>query len=1288
MRLISAKMLPLKIRVVARSRKLSRLFQLTIVIWILQIHFAHVSSIHETQFNGKVSNQKNDGDNDDIIAYKITRTHYYGSPSRSLSEIFTEYYSNRQGRARLETRRSQSIFDQSNPDSILVQRKPQSKFENPEIDCRQNSLSLYLQQLSPNPRYLRQLLYYKFADKQFDKFNHVIGLTKLIYIIQSYANAIIQNNTDSTGCSWLLRLENVIKDGPDFVPIELQLEYCNLDVNQKISPSLNLAAAIPRKISFINRISPSRDNDFVVQYYPMLSELQIESKIENFDKRSIDLFAYPLNANCSQYFSKIDFDLEKKGSQIAGSFRRINFQAISYHEFILNSRQWVAFDKDLGAMRIEDITNERDTISILDFEQKKQFIAREKSTKAAQNIINMDCYAGGLLSQDKNDNRTTKYLTQLLFGASKFAYMGEAIIRGTRVAIYEGSGEIYPIWLSRLTLVQTWLGAKIRYDSQPFRTSRNNTRLDLRDLRLSVIMYFAKGSQNVSVDTLGPLLQYEIKDLNSKRVHKDLHQVQIFHWNTNDAYGSSPSGVRSSELYAMPQCFTKWPLISNVNLVLETMNDDPTNDLDYDKLMQQFYRETNKRDNALLNILALKFSPSFAMFDQLETRVARRYPTTTATTNDGSATNSYLLDVNFKYLQFVPRQTQLEFLGAGYIGSSINRRTTFEWYSQTPAECIFKFNYYSKGETNFLFYQDLQKRCLIDRRLKSKHDLESGKFAFKFSAVGMGEIFNMHQERDINMESAANQSRLFFNLMSDPTKRIDMEFGNKTIGFRVKQASWKQAPSDNIYSDTSQQNANNIELTLNWLGFDLDLNQADSSLDGDRQVWEPDYSVNGKDRSKVPSLEQCESACSSNVKCETYSFCIFPYECILSSVSLGNDDANITRAIDIQLADDSIRRLADNSRFSIKLPNKQELKLVRSRHCSLHRKSIASMFTHDIVTTVWTSPKLIKRVDNIEQCARQCFNHSLTVLFDMNSIQNQMLAHLNESSVYAGENWSDEFLELRAKMQRGATSICHKFFYVDDSFNLEESKKIASALGDENNSTSEFGGFCINDQSINEYGNIKLNLRTSLETFKLDLDKLYERKTNVFMQNRLSAEELEAFASANIGLNITQHASTLIRSAVLAKRNFQIQRGFDLENCVSKCLIQYGSVWPWCQSFDIKMIRLIVNGKQTERVLCYLNTMTMDSPDVANLTSSELNSSLIYHHYEPRFKIIKVARQETRESDPNQKKWDYMYALCVIAGILTGLLVTFNLKSSILTLFGTNDGTIRHYQDLVEEPDT
>lgn len=454
---------------------------------------------------------------------------------------------------------------------------------------------------------------------------------------------------------------------------------------------------------------------------------------------------------------------------------------------------------------------------------------------------------------------------------------------------------------------------------------------------------------------------------------------------------------------------------------------------------------------------------------------------------------------------------------------------------------------------------------------------------------------------------------------------------NKVASFQGFKLSLEQATSEQV-ENKGKMFVKRIEIKKQ----NTDEKQSDSSLFG------------------VMNLERCQAACFENLNCRTYSFCQHSSECLISSTSFESK----------VMAEKLL--LFKKSKFTTgeRLKINEKVELIEARSCELFNKIYFNLFKKSYQLHLNTLEGLmVFKGHGEEKCAELCFEKSLKVMNEINSLnieleQQMSLISLAKSSNELDASEAEEFSrkeeEIRRKYKEQMSLFCDYFLYLDTSLTDAQNKLLLEASLKNNNSKAHYNGtgsYCAIERKstrskLNATKGMLLNEKNLVfQSYRFDYTNLYERHYGFRMQDnkfdynldqKTLYETYEKFSSQSsktvtLSSNLSRINSApnekdyqLMGSILSEGKNFQLKVATNELNCAQMCFEQTSSLWPACQSFDTVLVHR--TSDESSDMLCFLNTLslTLSALDVEKSSiRKNTNNNVQMWHYEPRFGLLR-----------------------------------------------------------------
>jgi len=490
------------------------------------------------------------------------------------------------------------------------------------------------------------------------------------------------------------------------------------------------------------------------------------------------------------------------------------------------------------------------------------------------------------------------------------------------------------------------------------------------------------------------------------------------------------------------------------------------------------------------------------------------------------------------------------------------------------------------------------------------------------------------------------------------------------------------------------------------------------------------------------SVEQCRTGCLRELQCGAFSFCVrgAHTECVLSEWDLSS--AGVQRQLAALVASDGDRnkyyRAANGSASSDKLvelkteggaQSQSRVVLRRQANCELHRKNHLQLFGAGERARSNLRELSAVRVAHREQCARHCFERTLSALRASQAAPAgpPEAAHPLAQSEARGRQV--------ALARQSLASVCRGFFYLDaghlgrldahsqsllaKQLDLAASSSLdplapSSPDKDEAHLSSDVcllaGGSATPLREISTLGEADLGAQPAgleLEWRPFEFAHLFERHYGVQLAGSPKTDqESRAYArlrAAHVaGAPVDQEALETMERFVERLGNTQLDLQANYAQCAAACFLQTHFLWPACRSFDVAMYTYQDKGF----LMCHLNTVSLKQllqneqfqliKDASQ--ASGPNAKLRVWHFDPRPGLVgelmraegKAAEREAELLQSSQLAAGHSFGLLDLLAALVALTLGAMAALQLANWLDLSSGPFAPAEDQLQlgEPDT
>lgn len=1153
-------------------------------------------------------------------SFKITSKIY--STRSDADSFLTEHYSIDQRRGNLVYKRTHRLFtnldadNQYTYDSII---NAGIKFDKQKGVCKEYSHEEMLATILDDQAPTAELMNLAGSDQDL---GYVIGPARLLFLIASRADKL-ELRASSLGSEKFVRNIPVV-----MYQLDLQLSgvisRLFISYNKQTYFPDSPRSSIPLQIVIDNLTFGSLRIDYhdhqIISSSKVHSDYRSDAKLaaRNSPDQTMDMFAFPTSLNCDKFLG--DNNHANLFEQYDLMTTRFSFTTSDLFLLEPPSNHFVAFDGMTHSMRIDhervsfSQANIKATVNLLDFRTNRRYIMQDNEADRQRLLKTLgtsgsQCVVTNILGPDKKEyqQRSLK-LSNFLLGASKFAYMGRAQVRGRHVRVYEANSTTWPYWLSRPLAFRDDKGNYERREThQPVQQNRVKSSRET----YSIVVYLLDPSSEDALMEGLKILQLEVYDLTvaPRSTHRMLVRVQ-FHdliWDLRE----SPNGDKGYQLFshidlcsAEEESTNGGNRYAEVDLLLEEDEKIESKDVDW-------IESWRLRNDALGSSLRDVLNVQTMMIYDLESKFIKH--------DRGDKGVRRYIETSFRIAEHPRWIYKVSFVGNAFLKDT---KSTFIINEvQSPSECLWLVG--GSFESLYIYYSETSGSCIVDLDLAKGDNDEAGlekSGTFKLHPEQLGELYKVERQFDDEIRIANTwlrdgrttylENRMMYLqriLPDDFTHPVDPN----ELAVRIRKVKIKNV---NYMSGLSSDNKQIEPPASVFAGFGLVLTEESKRFV--RRAANKRTDENSR-LATILTREQCQTECLADLNCRAYSYCIrgADEECLLSG--LGFHEPGVREHLESR----DVQRSRQNSivRLTIDAFNMQ---LVRDFRCELHNKIHMELFKRSWPSITTLRGLQVFQVSNEEQCARLCFSQSLVSILASVSLGTEIKKSL--STISDAQSISiDKLEDLRRRHRHEMTQFCQYFMYLDSSISEQQEallKRHTSNKDDPQSSASSW--FCIMDGNMPDYEEeTDSELESTyfrLTTFKFDFAKLFEKRYDFGLkESEFSQEEHDAFLSHRRGEAMELSQYELLKKTVVEGKNYQLELNVDENTCAQQCFMQHSGLWPACRSFD--MTQVARYWRETVDFICVLNTASYSSEKVVNEVRETKKSNVQLWHYEPRF---------------------------------------------------------------------
>lgn len=891
---------------------------------------------------------------------------------------------------------------------------------------------------------------------------------------------------------------------------------------------------------------------------------------------------------------------------------------------------YVNFDGLLNVMRMDTLDPMSHSMlqmqrQLFDFDNKRAYHIVSKSITEVKKKSDADdyrCVTSALMDQFKH----FESISQLIFGASKFVYLGRGQVRGIRSFIYEADETSLPFWLD----------PSVAYNRS---FDVNETKLDLRVPGIQAsgfgAIFFSTTvfiSEQLHVPLMIVIRGYYLDAL---RFKKDFVRRQImlhnFEW---DISSEAPNGDESDDMFKLPDsCVDESSLSSDIRVGLLLKSSE--------NIYSQIAIQTS-------NSRALRMSILAGVQKDLEIPVTHLRDLSThfiqSQVENKHDQKALVISSSFRVADPTNQLIELYQVGSGLTENELFFAATF--HDCYMAAAHLKRNLYFS-------YEPSANQCSLgtaeiefDVNGKPTSSLKSNGFVVVEKATKfMREIYslrhtvdwtgvNEHSNRWIDRSKGTHKDMVHWRDKDFQLRGFSSSIDSKLLVLQIKRVHFHEQSSNRF--DPTKGVAGSGEPTDidEIVGFGMLVDEDGSNPHVTRikpvQLESPTMEASAFSGPALTS-EQCEAACLTDLNCLWYSICIKAsgIECVKTNLTLSSPEI-------LKQLSSLPNRIGSVNELS--LPEEQQqpsekstlVKVKRHPNCSIHRKNFHKMFLLPSKFKLFSGALqsfTITPTDSSHTCAQRCAMSTIeSVMVHRSSSRKQM------QDLSSGASGSNPF-------KANSLSVCVSFAYLSEanminSLSEDEQKilraKLAAQMLDFND--TQASGYCFETQNYNSQARDQLagtgkkvdidsNVWFEADTYSIRPEIFYERSERGIRLKRSTRtlEEKKAYTSIVLGDgSVGREQMDLMRSFVMRHENSQMPiRNMELGACAMHCLMQNVKIWPSCRSFDISIVR----EHSAHTTICTLNSITLAQAIEANRTDLiervPADEAEVYH-YEPR----------------------------------------------------------------------
>lgn len=1230
--------------------------------------------------------------------YRLTSINSQGSKWIEEEMHTNEYYSNEQGRARIDI---EGLFSERHTPNIRSGRYYHDAMNNQTI--KTNLLgSPYCQRASA--RGVLADLFGRLYDSEpcaknwLAKFDgvpdHVIGFARLLFIIDANRDKLNEIGSDlvrNRACTlYLLKLNW----GSTQRRVEI-LAYLNQNTSWLDQ------ANMPIRVLF--KLSMPQPSSFMIEYSSIEPIQEDHFKGLNYQ---VDLFTFPIGQSCSIHLGPTNLFQSTRWPEVVSM--HANIKDMWLETLLPNSipktskKLFIAYDGYQKAWRQDTIRVNDEAasggeymITIHDGNTKRKYNIRQDLT--AYHIQGSGTGGGQTLSKyAKNDlasmptrcvaiSTPTQTSYEPLLPFNKLTIMGTAVVRGIKTQVFEHvTKELPALFLEQISFQQN-------------RQQHTYFDQDLQHLNLSltIVYYLAHTKQGETTNStallhLGPLVRVDVMHHYGVIIYRiDLFD---FVWELAEA----PNGDRHDELFSLRDRCNAGNDNRAESLSQLTMKLDFSNDLQREIFgineVVRLIQDPLVRNKALARAMIQLGGADIAAtkLHEVESRYHVIEATGTTPTYDSkleilvSAKLSALNDSLFKVTILATAKT---LPGARPTGA-----TNFP-------DCFWEAAHKrAHGQVLFAFFK---KSCFIDVQPTINWFRSQGGRPQVTSLISDSSVFKIASGMDspvdvmkIDIEAdkmATNQQTTRWLIYTDLNDEI----------LQVPLINIDKAPKLNLQFRLTRLEVSNNHWSLDGAEEEADVLKGLGLMSG-KEVELNDENQSNRQQGQQLDLISCHSACMIDLSCRSYSVCINgqQFSCLTSDlefrdVKLLADIKSKIRMARIQGIRDSIHvdfkftpidnsttEINENDNDSEDQQSEKHFDLKMDKRCRIYNKRALEMFDPLPKSKTSLKNRTILQVNNEEECAELCLSKNVKYFRKMAKLRLKILT--SGQKQVDSEIIKKNLDALREQMINNQRSWCAIFKYLNLA-TTSIAQDVRKTFKIEN---TDKGGICLlsksqivpkkeiqSSKNETKPGNNKQAAKDPtkfmMDTFTFVYRNLYQMQYGIRMLQLKTVSD-----------NVSNNSQLTDGDVFPLKNEQKVMDGSNVEVCAKSCFTQTIKIAPYCKSFDlIETTETISDGKMRKsksKTYCVFNSITLaearNSDRYSELMSTEMvNSGTKVWHFEPRDKYmmdspliaILIAKKLNRVEYNSELASSFGLVLIWLAAIVSGIILGTYLKEPI-----------------------